>query len=123
MNPSIALMPPSSTLLRTSEIPSDGKWYCVKSESKNLTNAEIQSYIRNDKGLGEFRIDKEYSSRYGIHTTYFKCAISSECNCTFKIGRTEVSNGTVREPTDTVRLCASLLRSEKFIKSDFIHVI
>ena len=43
--------------------------------------------------------------------------------CTFKIGRTEVSNGTVREPTDTVRLCASLLRSEKFIKSDFIHVI
>ena len=79
----------SSTLDKSRTIPVDGKWHCVKSESKNITNAEIQRYIREDKGLGDFRIDKVYSARSGIHTTYFKCAFSSKCNCSFKIGRSE----------------------------------
>ena len=60
----------SSTLDKSRTIPVDGKWHCVKSESKNITNAEIQRYIREDKGLGDFRIDKVYSARSGIHTTY-----------------------------------------------------
>jgi hypothetical protein len=68
----------SSTLDKSRTIPVDGKWHCVKSESKNITNAEIQRYIREDKGLGDFRIDKVYSARSGIHTTYFKCAFSSK---------------------------------------------
>jgi hypothetical protein len=59
----------SSTLDKSRTIPVDGKWHCVKSESKNITNAEIQRYIREDKGLGDFRIDKVYSARSGIHTT------------------------------------------------------
>jgi hypothetical protein len=40
----------SSTLDKSRTIPVDGKWHCVKSESKNITNAEIQRYIREDKG-------------------------------------------------------------------------
>ena len=85
----------SSTLDKSRTIPVDGKWHCVKSESKNITNAEIQRYIREDKGLGDFRIDKVYSARSGIHTTYFKCAFSSKCNCSFKIGRSEDSDGNI----------------------------
>ena len=89
--------------------------------------------------MEEFGIDKEYSTRYGIHTTYFKCAISSECNFTFKTvedppdlrdelieKQKKVEKGSTeakRAPTDTARLCASLLRNKKLIKSDFIHVI
>ena len=68
----------SSTLDKSRTIPVDGKWHCVKSESKNITNAEIQRYIREDKGLGDFRINNVYSARSGIHTTYFKCAFSSK---------------------------------------------
>ena len=77
--------------------------------------------------MGEFRIDKEYSSRYGIHTTYFKCAISSECNCTFKIGRTEDSNGNVHTTVDVKNPGHKKHKDDKDvtkkITSDFIHVI
>jgi len=50
----------SSTLLKSAKIPEDGKWHCVKSESKILTNAEILTYIREEKVLGDFRFNYNY---------------------------------------------------------------
>ena len=96
----------SSTLDKSPTIPADGKWHCVISESKNLTNAEIQRYIREDKGLGVFRVNNIYPRKNGIHTSYFKCDTGSKCNCSFKVERSEDSNGKVhttvevRNPND-----------------------
>ena len=89
----------SSTLLKSAKIPEVGKWHCVKSETKNLTNAEIIRYIRVDKGSGDFGIGYNYPKRDGIHVSYFKCSIDKRA-CRVKVGRSEDTDGNVHSTVE-----------------------
>jgi len=105
----------------------DGKWHCVISESKNITNAEIQRYIREDKGLGVFRVNNIYPRKNGIHTSYFKCDTGSKCNCSFKVERSEDSNGKVhttvevRNPNEEHMKHKDNTRKKHIVPPDWNH--